>query len=240
MSSSSAPVVAPVAEADPLLASPVRKPPPPVAFRPPSSVRAEPPSTGSARREPAPSSIVDEIRASQIIWQESARQSRREVRTTIFVAILAAFIAAGVTWHHFTYRAVPAAVQVELDRLQQNQTQTVAQANAAFERYQLEQRAASARYREDATILPTESERLQRISERRIEERRARRDQAVLEGQARLQVAQAELGERRTELARRLALTGGLIIGAAAALVAFLLQLGGREKPARRVGVDRR
>ena len=240
MSSSGAPVVAPVAESDPLLASPVRKPPPPVAFRPPSSVRAEPPSTGSARREPAPSSIVDEIRASQIIWQESARQSRREVRTTIFVAILAAFIAAGVTWHHFTYRAVPAAVQVELDRLQQNQTQTVAQANAAFERYQLEQRAASARYREDATILPTESERLQRISERRIEERRARRDQAVLEGQARLQVAQAELGERRTELARRLALTGGLIIGAAAALVAFLLQLGGREKPARRVGVDRR
>jgi hypothetical protein len=88
--------------------------------------------------------------------------------------------------------------------------------------------------------LPTESERLQRISERRIEERRARRDQAVLEGQARLQVAQAEFGERRTELARRLALTGGLIIGAAAALVAFLLQLGGREKPARRVGVDRR
>jgi hypothetical protein len=184
--------------------------------------------------------MVDQIRASQIIWQESARQSRREVRTTIFVAILAAFIAAGVTWHHFTYRAVPAAVQVELDRLQQNQTQTVAQANAAFERYQLEQRAASARYREDATILPTESERLQRISERRIEERRARRDQAVLEGQARLQVAQAELGERRTELARRLALTGGLIIGAAAALVAFLLQLGGREKAARRVGVDRR
>jgi hypothetical protein len=184
--------------------------------------------------------MVDQIRASQIIWQESARQRRREVRTTIFVAILAAFVAAGVTWHHFTYRAVPAAVQVELDRLQQNQTQTVAQANAAFERYQLEQRAASARYREDATILPTESERLQRISERRIEERRARRDQAVLEGQARLQVAQAGLAERRTELARRLALTGGLIIGAAAALVAFLLQLRGREKPARRVGGDRR
>ena len=72
------------------------------------------------------------------------------------------------------------------------------------------------------------------------EDRRARRDQTVLEGQARLQVAQAGLAERRTELARRLALTGGLIIGAAAALVAFLLQLGGREKPARRVGVDRR
>jgi len=233
-------VVAPVAEFDASRAAPLRKPPPPVAFRPPSSVRAEPPSTGSARREAAPSSMVDQIRASQIIWQESARQSRREVRTTIFVAILAGFLAAGVTWHHFTYRAAPAGVQVELDRLQQDQTQTVAQANAAFERYQLEQRTASARYREDTTVLPTELERLQRITERRIEDRRARRDQTVLEGQARLQVAQAELGERRTELARRLALTGGLIIGAAAALVAFLLQLGGREKPARKIKVERR
>jgi len=241
MPSSGAPaVVAPVAEFDASPAAPLRKPPPPVAFRPPSSVRAEPPSTGSARREAAPSSMVDQIRASQIIWQESARQSRREVRTPIFVAILAGFVAAGVTWHHFTYRAVPAAVQVELDRLQQNQTQTVAQANAAFERYQLEQRDQSTRYREDTTVLPTESERLQRISERRIEDRRARRDQTVLEGQARLQVAQAELAARRAELARRLAVTGGFILSAAAALVAFLLQLVGREKPARRVGGDRR
>lgn len=192
------------------------------------------------RREPAPSSIVDQIRASQIIWQESTRQSRREVRTTIFVAIVVGFLAAGVTWHHFTYRAVPAAVQVELERLQQNQTQTVAQANAAFERYQLEQRTAFARYREDTTILPTEIERFQRISERRIEDHRARRDQAVLEGQARLQVAEAELAARRTELARRLAVTGGLIMGAAAMLVAFVLQLGSRNKPARKMGVDRR
>jgi hypothetical protein len=184
--------------------------------------------------------MVDQIRASQIIWQESARQSRREVRTTIFVAILAGFVAAAVTWHHFTYRAVPAAVKVETERLQQNQTQTVSQANAAFERYQLEQRANLARYREDTTVLPTELERLQRISERRIEDRRARRDQTVLEGQARLQVAEAELAVRRTELARRLALTGGLIVGAAAALVAFVLQLGSRGKPARKMGVDRR
>jgi hypothetical protein len=240
LSSSGAPVIAPVAEFDASPAAPLRKPPPPVAFRPPSSVRAEPPSTGSARREAAPSSMVDQIRASQIIWQESARQSRREVRTTIFVAILAGFVAAAVTWHHFTYRAVPAAVKVETERLQQNQTQTVSQANAAFERYQLEQRANLARYREDTTVLPTELERLQRISERRIEDRRARRDQTVLEGQARLQVAEAELAVRRTELARRLALTGGLIVGAAAALVAFVLQLGSRGKPARKMGVDRR
>ncbi len=239
ISSSGALVVAPVAEVDASLAARLRKPSPPVTFRPPSSMHAEPPSTGSARREAAPSSMVDQIRASQIIWQESARQSRREVRTTIFVAILAGFVAAGVTWHHFTYRAVPAAVQVELERLQETQSQTVAQANAAFDTYQLEQRATAARYREDTTILPTETERLQRISERRIEDRRARRDQAVLEGQARLQVGQAELAERRTELARRLAVTGGLIIAAAAALVAFLIQLGGREKPARKVGVDR-
>ncbi len=240
MPSSSAPPVVSVAEVDAAAAAPHRKPAPPVASRPPSSVRAEPPSTGAARREPAPSSMVDQIRASQIIWQESARQSRREVRTTIFVAILAGFVAAAVTWHHFTYRAVPAGVQVELERFEQNQTQTVAQANAAFERYQLEQRATLARYREDTTVLPTELERLQRISERRIEDRRAGRDQAVLEGQARLQVAQAELAVRRTELARRLALTGGLIMGAAAALVAFVLQLGSRAKPARKIGFDRR
>ena len=240
MPSSGAPPVVSVAEVDAAAAAPHRKPAPPVASRPPSSVRAEPPSTGAARREPAPSSMVDQIRASQIIWQESARQSRREVRTTIFVAILAGFVAAAVTWHHFTYRAVPAGVQVELERFEQNQTQTVAQANAAFERYQLEQRATLARYREDTTVLPTELERLQRISERRIEDRRAGRDQAVLEGQARLQVAQAELAVRRTELARRLALTGGLIMGAAAALVAFVLQLGSRAKPARKIGFDRR
>lgn len=237
MPSSGAPVVvAPVAEFDASPAAPLRKPPPPVASRQASSARTEPPSTGSARREAAPSSMVDQIRASQVIWQESARQSRREVRTTIFVAILTGFVAAAVTWHHFTYRAVPAAVQVEFDRLQQNQTQTVSQANAAFERYQLEQRATLARYREDTTLLPTELERLQRISERRIEDRRAGRDQAVLEGQARLQVAQAELAVRRTELARRLAVTGGFVMSAAAALVAFVLQLGGREKPVRRIG----
>ena len=240
LSSSGAPPVVSVAEVDAAAAAPHRKPAPPVASRPPSSARSQPPSTGAARREPAPSSIVDQIRASQIIWQESARQSRREVRTTIFVAILVGFVAAAVTWHHFTYRAVPASVKIETERLQQNQTQTVSQANAAFERYQLEQRATLARYREDTTVLPTELERLQRIAERRIEDRRARRDQAVLEGQARLQVAEAELAVRRTELARRLALTGGLIMGAAAALVAFVLQLGSRGKPARKVGVDRR
>ena len=234
------PLIAPVAEVDASAAARLRKPAPPVAYRAPSAVHTDPLSTGSARREAAPSTIVDQIRASQIIWQESARQSRREVRTTIFVAILAGFIAAAVTWYYFAYSAAPAAVQMELERLQQNQTETVAQANALFENYEREQRAASARYREDATILPTEVERLQRISERRIEERRARRDQTVLEGQARLQVAQAELAEQRRELAKRLAVTGGLIIAAAAALLAFFVQLGSREKPGPKLGVDRR
>jgi len=240
LASSGAPVVvAPVAEVDPLLSSPVRRPPPPVAARQPSSVSNGPPSTRSARREAAPSTIVDQLRASQIIWQESARQSRREVRTTIFIAILAGFIAAGVTWDHFAHREVPAAIQSELDRLQQDQAATVAQATALFENYQREQRASSARYREDATILPTEVERLQRISERRIEDRRARRDQTVLEGQARFQIAQAELADRRSELAKRLAVTGGLIIAAAAALLAFLVQLGSRQKPGRKAGAER-
>ena len=233
-------VIAPVAEVDASAGVPLRRYPSPVAARLPSSAHAEPPSTGSARREPAPSSIVDQLRASQIIWQESARQSRREVRTTIFIAILAGFIAAGVTWYHFAHRAVPAAIQLEFDRLQQDQTDTVSQANALFETYQREQRAISARYREDTSILPTEVERLERISERRIEDRRARRDQSVLEGQARLQVAQAELAEQRSELAKRLAVTGGLIIAAAAALLAFFVQLGSRPKPGPTLGVDRR
>lgn len=240
LSSSGAPSVVSVAEVDGSGAVPPRRPPPPVTSRPPASARTEPPSTGAARREAAPSTIVDQIRASQIIWQESARQSRREVRTTIFVAILAGFIAAGVTWYYFAHRSAPAAIQVELERLQQDQIDTVAQVNAAFETYQREQRATSARYRDDKTILPSEIERLLRISERRIEDRRARRDQMVLEGQARLQVAQGELAERRSELAKRLAVTGGLIIAAAAALLAFFVQLGSREKPGPKLGVDRR
>ena len=219
-------------------AAPAHRPPPPVAFRPPSpSSAAEPPSTGSARREPAPSSIVDQVRASQILWQESAQRSRREVRNTVFFAIVAGLLAAGVTWHHFTMRAVPAAIQAEMDRNEQTQQQTVSQANAEFERYQQEQRATTARYRDDKALLPTELERLQRISERRIEDRRARRDQTVLEGQARLQVAQADLVLRRSALAKRLALTGGLIIAAAAALLAFVVQLGSREKPAKKIGI---
>ena len=240
LSSSGAPSVVSVAEVDGSGAVPPRRPPPPVTSRPPASARTEPPSTGAARREAAPSTIVDQIRASQIIWQESARQSRREVRTTIFVAILAGFIAAGVTWYYFAHRSAPAAIQVELERLQQDQIDTVAKVNAAFETYQREQRATSARYRDDKTILPSEIERLLRISERRIEDRRARRDQMVLEGQARLQVAQGELAERRSELAKRLAVTGGLIIAAAAALLAFFVQLGSREKPGPKLGVDRR
>jgi hypothetical protein len=143
------------------------------------------------------------------------------------IALFAIALVGGATglaaYRHFTGDGLPSAVRDQQARIETESTTAQDSAESDYQAFEAEQRQAIAAYRKDPRMLPTEVERVVRVTERRIEEKRAEADRRIAEARDKAETAVASLHASRVDAASDLAYRAGGIAAGAAALIALIL-----------------
>jgi hypothetical protein len=200
---------------------------------PPSPPSGVEPGAGSRRAEQMIADYGLDVSEAEVMAaslreaRARANASEASARAFVVIALFAIALVGGATglaaYRHFTGDGLPSAVRDQQARIETESTTAQDSAESDYQAFEAEQRQAIAAYRKDPRMLPTEVERVVRVTERRIEEKRAEADRRIAEVRDKAETAVASLHASRVDAASDLAYRAGGIAAGAAALIALIL-----------------